>query len=112
MIDVQSLYKSLKIKWLKGYLDGNKQGKWKFFVDIDNYLEKHGGTLVFFSKFKTARYPFSHYNISDPFVAKTVEYRSTFHFKNYSEDNIHFPSFQIWLNSPIRIHNGPFFYKL
>ena len=39
MIDVQSLNKSLKIKWFKGYLDGNKQGKWKFFVGIDNYLE-------------------------------------------------------------------------
>ena len=47
MIDVQSLYKSLKIKWLKGYLDGNKQGKWKFFVDIDNYLEKHGANWCF-----------------------------------------------------------------
>ena len=47
MIDVQSFNKSLKIKWLKGYLDGNNQGTWKFFVDIDNYLEKHGGELVF-----------------------------------------------------------------
>ena len=52
MIDVQSLYKPLKIKWLKGYLDSNKQGKWKFFVDIDNYLEKHGGTLVFLANLK------------------------------------------------------------
>ena len=47
MIDVQSFNKSLKIKWLKGYLDGNNQGKWKFFVDIDNYLEQHGGKLAF-----------------------------------------------------------------
>ena len=77
MIDVQSFNKSLKIKWLKGYLDGNNQGKWKFFVDIDNYLEKHGGKLFFFSWFKTATYPSTHYNISYPFVAKTVEYRST-----------------------------------
>ena len=41
MIDVQSFNKSLKIQWLKGYLDDNNQGKRKFFVDIDNYLEKH-----------------------------------------------------------------------
>ena len=27
MIDVQSFIKSLKIKWLKGYLDGNKSGE-------------------------------------------------------------------------------------
>ena len=47
MIDVQSLNKSLKIQWLKGYLDDNNQGKWKFFVDIDNYLEKHGANWCF-----------------------------------------------------------------
>ena len=52
MIDVHSLNKSLKIKWLKGYLNGNKQGKWKFFVGIDNYLEKHGGTLFFLANLK------------------------------------------------------------
>ena len=52
MIDVQSFNKSLKIKWLKGYLDGNNQGTWKFFVDIDNYREKHGGKLVFSANLK------------------------------------------------------------
>ena len=52
MIDVQSFNKSLKIKWLKGYLDGNNQGTWRFFVDIDNYLEKHGGKLVFSANLK------------------------------------------------------------
>ena len=52
MIDVQSFNKSLKIQWLKGYLDDNNQGKGKFFVDIDNYLEKHGGTLVFLANLK------------------------------------------------------------
>ena len=52
MIDVQSFNKSLKIQWLKGYLDDNNRGKWKFFVDIDNYLEKHGGKLVFSANLK------------------------------------------------------------
>ena len=47
-------------------------------------------------------------NISDPFLAETVEYWSTL---NYSEDNLNFPSSQIWLNSLIRIDNKPFFYK-
>ena len=57
MIDVQSFNKSFKIKWLKGYLDGNNQGKWKFFVDIDNYLEKHGGKLVFLANLKRLHTP-------------------------------------------------------
>ena len=52
MIGVQSFNKSLKIQWLKGYLDGNNQGKWKFFVDVDNYLEKHCGKLVFSANLK------------------------------------------------------------
>ena len=47
-------------------------------------------------------------NISDPFLAKTVEYWSNL---NYREDNLNFPSSQIWLNSLIRIDNKPFFYK-
>ena len=37
-----------------------------------------------------------------------VEYWSTL---NYNEDNLNFPSSQIWLNSLIRIDNKPFFYK-
>ena len=46
-------------------------------------------------------------NISDPFLAETVEYWSTL---NYSEkDNLNFPSSQIWQNSLIRIDNKPFF---
>ena len=31
MIEVQSSNESLRIKWIKGYLDDNNQGKWKFF---------------------------------------------------------------------------------
>ena len=46
-------------------------------------------------------------NISDPFLAETVEYWSTL---NYSENNLNFPSSKIWLNSLIRI-DKPFFYK-
>ena len=45
MIDLQSFNESLKIKWIKGYLDDNNKGKWKSFVN--HYLEKHGGKLVF-----------------------------------------------------------------
>ena len=104
MIDLQSFNESLKIKWIKGYLDDNNKGKWKSFVN--NYLEKHGGKLVFSANLKRQDTPLL--NISDPFLAETVEYWSTL---NYSEDNLNFPSSQIWLNSLIRIDNKPFFYK-
>ena len=104
MIDLQSFNESLKIKWIKGYLDDNNKGKWKSFVN--HYLEKHGGKLVFSANLKRQDTPLL--NISDPFLAETVEYWSTL---NYSEDNLNFPSSQIWLNSLIRIDNKPFFYK-
>ena len=73
MIEVQSSNESLRIKWIKGYLDDNNQGKWKFF---DNYPEKHSGKLVFSANLKRQDTPII--NISDPFVAETVEYWSTF----------------------------------
>ena len=72
----------------------------------DHYLDEHGGKLVFSANLKRQDTPLL--NISDPFLAETVEYWSTL---NYSEDNLNFPSSQIWLNSLIRIDNKPFFYK-
>ena len=95
----QSFNESLKIKWIKGYLDDNNKGKWKSFVN--HYLEKHGGKLVFSANLKRQDTPLL--NISDPFLAETVEYWSTL---NYSEDNLNFPSSQIWLNSLIRIETS------
>ena len=73
---------------------------------VNHYLEKHGGKLVFSANLKRQDTPLL--NISDPFLAETVEYWSTL---NYSEDNLNFPSSQVWLNSLIRIDNKPFFYK-
>ena len=69
MIDLQSFNESLKIKWIKGYLDDNNKGKWKSFND---YLEKHGGKLVVSANLKCQDIPLL--NISDPFLAETVEY--------------------------------------
>ena len=40
MIDISSFNKSLKITWIKEYLDNNNKGKWKIFFDVD--LKKHG----------------------------------------------------------------------
>ena len=104
MIDLQRFNESLKIKWIKGYLDDNDKGKWKSLVN--HYLEKHGGKLVFSANLKRQDTPLL--NISDPFLAECVEYWSTL---NFSKDTLNFPSSQIWLNSLIRIDNKPFFYK-
>ena len=87
MIDLQSFNESLKIKWIKGYLDDNNKGKWKSFVN--HYLEKHGGKLFFSANLKRQDTP--QLNISDPLLAETVEYWST----------LNFPSSQIWLNTLI-----------
>ena len=46
MIDFQSFNQSLKMKWIKGYLDDANHGKWKMFYDY--YLERHGGHYLIF----------------------------------------------------------------
>ena len=104
MIDIQSFNQSLKMKWVKGYLDDDNQAKWKFFVN--HYLERHGGNLVFSSNLKRQDVPLL--NLTDPFLAEIVEYWSTL---NYRDENLDFFSTEIWHNSLIRIKNRPFFYK-
>ena len=105
VIDLQSFKESLKIKWIKGHLDDNiNKGKWKSFVN--HYLEKQDGKLFFSANLKRQDTPLL--NISDPFLDETVEYWNTL---NYREDNLNFPSSQIWLKSLIRIDNKPFLYK-
>ena len=95
MIDLQSFNESFKIKWIKGYLDDNNQGKWKSF--FNHYLEKHRhrGKLFFSANLKRQLKDTPLLNILDPFLAETVEYWSTL---NYSEDNLNFPSSQIYKN--------------
>ena len=57
--------------WIKGYLDDNNEGKWKSFVNHYNLCCK----LDFSANLK---YQDTHLlNISDPFLAETVEYWST-----------------------------------
>ena len=104
MIDIQSFNQSLKMKWVKGYLDDDNQAKWKSFFNY--YLERHGDNLVFSSNLKRQDVPLL--NLTDPFLTEIVEYWSTL---NYRDENLDFFSTQIWHNSLIRIENRPFFYK-
>ena len=45
MIDIQSFGKSLKMKWVQGYLNNVNHGKWKLFLGF--HLQKYGGKVVF-----------------------------------------------------------------
>ena len=47
MIDIQSFNKSLKVTWIKKYLDLENKRKWKLFFDQE--LEKFGNSLPFTS---------------------------------------------------------------
>ena len=42
MIDISSFNKSIKIRWIKKYLDNNNKGKWKMDIVFDVDLQKHG----------------------------------------------------------------------
>ena len=46
VIDISSFNKSLKITWIKKYLDNNNKGKWKIFFDVE--LKKYGCQSFFF----------------------------------------------------------------
>ena len=101
MIDIQSYNQSLKMKWVKCYLDNDNQAKWKSFFNY--YLERHSGNLEFSSNLKRQDVPLL--NLTDPFLTEIVEYWSTL---NYRDENLDFFSIQMWHNSLIRIENRPF----
>ena len=88
MIDFQSFNQALKMKWVKGYLEDDNQGKWKLFFDY--HLEKYGGKLVFSGNLRRQDVPLL--NLSDPFLIAIIEYWSTL---NYWDEGSHFSSSQI-----------------
>ena len=103
MIDIHSFNKSLKMKWVQGYLNNVNHGKWKLFLDF--HLQKYGGKVVFLSNLKPQDVP--QLNLRDPFLREILEHWTTL---NYTETNLDFNSMGIWHNSLIRIENRPFFY--
>ena len=44
MIDIESFCKSLKVTWIKKYLDEKNQSKWKILFDLE--LEAFGGNAA------------------------------------------------------------------
>ena len=69
MIDISSFNKSLKITWIKEYLDNNNKGKWKMFFDVD--LKKHG-CQKFFSYNLNVRDTLSTITTSDTFLKELL----------------------------------------
>ena len=103
MIDIQSFNKSLKMKWVQGYLNDDNHGKWKLFLDF--HLQRCGGKLVFLSNLKPQ--DVLQLNLRDPFLRGIIEHWTDL---SYKEKHLHFNATGIWHNSLIRIENGPFFY--
>ena len=102
--DIQSFNKSLKMEWVKGYLNNFNHGKkWKLFLDYS--LQKYGGKVVFLSNLKPQDVP--QLNLRDPFLREILEHWTTL---NYKEKNLDFNSMGTCHNSLIRIENRPFFY--
>ena len=103
MIDIQSFNKSMKMKWVQGYLNNVNHSKWKLFLDF--HLQKYGGKVVFLSNFNPQDVP--QLNLRDPFLREILQRWTTL---NYREKTLDINSMGIWHNSLIRIENRPFFY--
>ena len=103
MIDIQSFNKSLKMKWVQGYLNDDNHGKWKLFLDF--HLQRCGGKLVFLSNLKPQDVP--QLNLRDLFLREIIEHWTDL---SYKEKHLDFNAMGIWHNSLIRIENRPFFY--
>ena len=103
MIDIQSFNKSLKMKWVQGYLNDDNYGKWKLFLDF--HLQRCGGKLVFLSNLKPQDVP--QLNLRDPFLREIIEHWTDL---SYKEKHLDFNAMGIWRNSLIRIENRLFFY--
>ena len=104
MIDITSFNQSLKMKWVKSYLDDHDTGKWKLF--FNHQLGQFGGKLVFWRNLSPKDVFLL--KLRDPFLVEIMEYWTTLSYKN---NNLDFTSAQIWHNSLIRIENKPIFYK-
>ena len=103
MIDIQSFNKSLKMKWVQGYLNDDNHSKWKLFLDF--HLQRCGGKLVFLSNLKPQDVP--QLNLRDPLLREIIEQWTEL---SYKEKHLDFNSMGIWHNSRIKIENRPFFY--
>ena len=108
MIDLVSFNKSLKLTWIKKYLDSSNKGKWKIFLDLK--LGKNAGELVFAGNLSVKDTKIKFKN-SDSFTKELLEIWAEVNFEH--EINCKEQLFQqpLWFNSLISIGNQPIFLK-
>ena len=70
VIVIRNFNTSVKVKWLKGYLDSGNKGKWKVFFDY--FLERYGGKLLILSNLQQR--DAKQLVIQDLFAKEVIEY--------------------------------------
>lgn len=108
MIDISSFNKSLKMTWIKKYLDNNNKGKWKIFFDIT--LQKYG-CQNFFSYNLNVKDILSKITTSDGFLKEVLEIWAEVNFEPEIASKNHFLDQQLWHNSLIKIANKTIFFQ-
>ena len=108
MIDISSCHKSLKIRWIKKYLDNNNEGKWKMDIVFDVDLQKHG-CRSFFPYNLNVRDTLSTIT-SDTFLKQLLGIWAEVNFEPEIISREHFLDQQLWHNSLIKIANKTVFF--
>ena len=108
MIDINAFNQSLKVSWIKKYLDQTNRGNWEFV--FDDSLKKHGGEAIFSCNLHKDDIPML--GISNPFVREVLETWAEIHFSDVATiSSANIGDQIIWYNSLIRINDRPVFYK-
>ena len=108
MIDIQVFSKSLKVTWIKKYLDEGNQGKWKYFFDLE--LERHGGSIVLTSNLNK-KDTIENLKIKNCFIKETLLIWAEVNFDEHIMSEKQFLEQILWHNSLVRIDNYPIFYR-
>ena len=110
MIDIQSFSKSLKVTWIKKYLDTENQGKWKLFFDLE--LGTLGGKIALTGNLNK-KDTTSTAKASNSFIKEVLTIWSEANFEDNIISEKQFLDQCLWYNSLIiiRIDNRPIFYK-
>ena len=108
MIDICSFNKSLKITWVKKYLDTTNNGKWKLLFDME--LNKYGCQSFFRYNLNVSDTK-KMFKVSDPFLEEILEYWAEANFENRITSKKNLQDQVLWFNSLIRICNKPILFK-
>ena len=107
MIDIFSFNKSLKVTWIKKYLDNSNNGKWKLL--FDRALQNHSGKKNLSSSLNV-RDASDMIKVSDDFFRELLEIWGEINFEKQMTSENHLLHQPLWYNSLIRIDNKPVFF--